>query len=125
MDYRTTPAEIIALMGDDIDFDIQPFIHTSHVMVEEIIGDDSVSESILTEIEKYLTAHLVSIREPLILEESIDDSEAKYMRKIQGGGLHATDYGQMAMQLDTSGKLSESMKPAAGIYIPDILTKDY
>ena len=122
MSYRTTPTEVTKVMGE-VSFDLEPFIHTANVMIDHMISS-LLSETILTEIEKYLAAHFACLREPQIFSETIDDAKVSYMRKVAGPGLESTDYGQTVLQLDSTGILANSMKPAAGIYAPDVLTED-
>lgn len=124
MSYRTNVSEIQQIMGT-LNFDVGPFLNTAHIFVENYLVGQGLSDSLLAEIEKYLAAHFVCLRNPQIIEEAISDGSAKYMRKIQGGGLLSTDYGQTAIQLDTTGILNNSMKSIADVYIPDILTEDY
>jgi len=124
--YRVTTEDVKNIMDEDIvDFDLFPFIHTANIMITDMLSGTDLSDNMLIEIERYLTAHLACLRLPRIMEEEISDGSAKYMRKVMGGGLLSTDYGQIVTQLDTTGTLVNSLKPLAGVEAPDFMTEDW
>lgn len=86
--------------------DIQPFITTAGAMVDAVIGD-AVSATILEIVTRYLTAHLMAITDvsTRIASEQVKTIQASYYNRLSDG-LGITLWGTMAMQLDTSGKLS-------------------
>ncbi len=100
------------------DGQIRAFINTSHNFVVDLLTGEGLTEATLTEIELYLSAHLLSLREQQAESESIG---SEYTVKYQGKtdkGFEATMYGQTAMSLDTTGKLVEasmSLKQASFI----------
>lgn len=103
---RNTIADIKVIIETSLtDPDITVFINTADIMVTTVLGT-SLTTAILKEIEKYLTAHLIaSTRERQTTEEQIGDAKVKYSGKY-GETLLSTSYGQMVLQLDTSGKFS-------------------
>lgn len=103
---RTTIAAVQKIISYDAVLipDIQPFIDDANVMVTAIIGT-AASEATLEMVERYLAAHLIGISDPRIQSEQVRTIQASYQVKLSDG-LGITHYGSMAMQLDTSGKLS-------------------
>ena len=103
---RTTIAAVQKIISYDAVLipDIQPFIDDANVMVTNIIGT-AASEATLEMVERYLAAHLIGISDPRIQSEQVRTIQASYQVKLSDG-LGITHYGSMAMQLDTSGKLS-------------------
>lgn len=65
----------------------------------------------LRNIEKYLAAHFVWLRDPKGLRVVVGDSEAWHypasVTTAWGKGLSQTPYGQMAMMLDRTGTLTK------------------
>jgi len=99
-------------------------ISTANAVSDGPLADQSLTESILTQIELYLAAHYCSLREPQIFEEEWGgrDSIAKEKRSKAnvGIGFNATWFGQQAISLDTSGVLAEmstTNKKQAGITV--------
>jgi hypothetical protein len=103
---RTTIAAVQKIISYDAVLipDIQPFIDDASLMVTNIIGT-AASEATLEMVERYLAAHLIGISDPRIQSEQVRTIQASYQVKLSDG-LGITHYGSMAMQLDTSGKLS-------------------
>lgn len=110
---RVTPAlvkEIIetALTGDELN----PFINVAHYLVQQILLDKGLSADLLTEIEKWLSAHFLAIMDQRVHSESVGGEwQATYQGKTDMG-LNATTYGQQALLLDTTGSLANA---AAGL----------
>ena len=85
---------------------IEAYIAIATVLVDEIPSDAGVSSTLLAEIERFLTAHLiVTTKERRGIEEEVGEARIKYA-DVFGPGLQATEYGQMVSQLDTSGALA-------------------
>lgn len=97
-------------LGDE---DIGAFINVAHRVVVDRLTGQGVSEDTLFEIERWLSAHFLAIRDRQVESEKIgNEYSAKYQGKT-GMFLSATLYGQMAQDLDTSGKLKEAGKAKA------------
>jgi len=92
------------------EIEIESFITSSNLIVNSNLSGSGLSDAVLTEIEKWLTAHLIkSTRERQPQEIEIGDAREKYGSFGKygsiGDGLATTSYGQMVTVLDTTGKL--------------------
>ena len=91
---------------------IDPFIEVANSMVTANVTC-GLSVAILTEIERWLTAHLISVtHERMASKERVGDAEVEYLGKASAEGLKSTPYGQTAMMLDTCGGLANLGKKA-------------
>lgn len=97
-------------LGDTV---IEGFIATANVWVDARLLNAGMSDTILTEIEKYLAAHLATVREPQASQFTTGDGLAVKIQGLTGEGLKATYYGQMALMLDSSGTLAAMGKQVA------------
>jgi hypothetical protein len=106
MANRTTATAVKVILDTDLtDAQITAFITTANALVDDQLLNKGLSSTILTEIEKWLAAHLASIRDQRVSRESIgDEYSATYQGKTDMG-LEATLYGQTALALDTTGTL--------------------
>ena len=85
---------------------INPLIDVANTMVTASVTC-GLGEAILTEIERWLTAHLISVtQERMAAKERVGDAEVEYLGKASAIGLNSTPYGQTAMMLDTCGGLA-------------------
>lgn len=99
---RTTSGAVEAIIETNVD--VSGFITTANLLVNQKLGNSSLSEDMLTEIEKYLAAHLVSIRDPRLTSTDMENASATFEGKNQNGiGLKATQYGQTVIELDVTG----------------------
>jgi hypothetical protein len=92
------------------------FIVAANALVNKVFsGDTTIGVTLLKEIEKYLTAHIVSstIRR-MGKEEEIQDARIVYTGTWKEG-LSSTPYGQTVLTLDTSGKMAKAGKAVASI----------
>ncbi len=82
-------------------------IHTANLFVDTHLLSENHSEPILTEIEKYLAAHLVALTEEKggVTRSKMGDADESYAN-VFDTGFRSTRYGQMAITLDTSGVLA-------------------
>ena len=110
MANRVTEADVEAIIEVDSSIDVDVFITTANTLIAEILDGAGYSEAYLTEIEKYLSAHLVSLRQRQLTGQKFGDADEKYAGKF-GMGLEFTQYGQFVLNLDTSGRLKKSGKP--------------
>jgi len=79
-------------------------------MVDVRFSSSSLSEETLTDIETYLTAHLIAIgKERQALDEKIGDVQVKFQGQFTQG-LKLTTYGQMVLTLDTTGAFANEGK---------------
>jgi hypothetical protein len=85
--------------------DVTPFLTSANAFVTASLGSSLLSESILKEIERWITAHMIaSTKERQAKEEEAGGAKIKYAG-YWGAGLLGTSYGQMAVALDTTGVL--------------------
>ena len=108
---RTSIAEVKLIIETTLtDPSILSFITTANTMVNNVLGlaeseeSSSGSEnSRYTEIEKWLTAHLIAMtRERMASKEEAGGAKIEYVGQT-GLGLSSTPYGQMVLSMDTSG----------------------
>lgn len=108
MALRTTSAKVIEILETELTNEhVDKFIGIASHMVDDVAAVGTLGSSRLAEIERWLTAHLISItleRKP-VEEEIGNDTRMKYS-DIFGEGLKATHYGQMVSELDTTGTLA-------------------
>jgi len=110
---RVSSNEVEEIIDTDLS-ELTPFITAASQLVDGITGLGSAT---LKEIERWLAAHFVAIRDQRTVKDSIGDSSHTYGGKT-GMGLDFTSYGQMAKALDTTGHLASlSLKKAGFTYL--------
>lgn len=99
------------------DATIAPFLAAAGTLLGKIFTDTSViGVSLLEELEKWLTAHLIaSTILRMTSEEKLGDASVKYIGKWESG-LSSTPYGQMLLLMDFTGIIAELGKKQAYIY---------
>ncbi len=106
---RTTATAVKKIISTDLSDPIveDGFIASATELVTNALGDDTtLSDDLKEEIEKWVTAHLLaSTREQQIQSGEAKGSKVVYQGKT-GIGFESTFYGQMALRLDTTGKLA-------------------
>jgi len=115
MAVRVTAAEVKAILDNTAlsDTDILAYAAGANALVNEVLGTGT--EDLLTEIEKWLTAHLITIsRERQALKEGAGGASITYTGNF-GVGLQSTSYGQMVLVLDTTNALAALGGKAARI----------
>lgn len=116
---RVTASEVKAIMDGcaTADATVEIMIGAASELLDVVFAGDSVlSTSQLKEIERWLTAHMLSITmHRQTKEEKVGDASASFTGKW-GEKLLSTSYGQMVLILDITGKLSKAGKQAASIY---------
>lgn len=119
MAVRVTALEVKAIMDDCevADSTINTMITAANAMLNKVFaGDSTLGTDLLKEIERWYSAHLVaSTLHRYTQEEKIGDAQIRYAAKL-GEGFNSTPYGQMVLQLDTTGKLANVGKRGASIY---------
>lgn len=119
MAVRTNSEDVLAIMGaPEVDEDVvTSMIGAASAIVDSVFaGDTSLGTILLTNIEKWLTAHMVAtslVRSTS--KEKIGDVAIEYAGKW-GERLNSTSYGQMVLTLDVSGKMSKVGKAKASMY---------
>ncbi len=89
--------------------DLTPFIESANMIVTEPCAASTIGYSTerLEMIERYLSAHFYTLRDPRAESEKAGSVASKYQSKVDLG-YNASHYGQMALRLDTNGGLASS-----------------
>lgn len=105
---RVTVAEVKAILDDTAlsDAVITTFITSANVMVTQALGSSALGASVLKEIERWMTAHMIaSSRERMAKSEEAGGAKISYTGQFYTG-LRGTPYGQMVLVLDTTGAMA-------------------
>lgn len=104
---RTTDEEVQKIISLNVLTDTTPFITTANLIVTQHLSTSGISSDILTEIEKYLAAHLVALHpdERQLKSQKIGDAMDTYAGDF-GKLLDFTQYGQVVKMLDYTGTLA-------------------
>lgn len=107
MSLRNSVAEVKTIIDTTLDDEqITPFMKTANVLIAEVLAGAGYSDDLLDEIELWLTAHFIAIRDPRAARERVDNTEVHYQGKT-GEGLSHTSYGQQVLILDIKGKFTD------------------
>ena len=124
MATRVTAAEVLEIMPANTKLTsvtILPYITTANVFVTNAL-DGALDETILTEIERWLAAHMATVvRERLSKEAGAGGAYIKYAG-VWEDELSSTQFGQMVLMLDTSNtlrNLKDGRKQARTYAIPE------
>lgn len=117
MAVRTTGSEVEAVLTDDYDgsTSLTPYIAAASSIVDRLAALDSsgvLTSAQLTLIETWLSAHCYCMMDRLMQSEGKGKSSGTVMG-VFGKRLESTTYGQMALSLDWSGRLSSIGKQRA------------
>lgn len=113
---RTTIAEVKEIIDTELeDANITAYIDSANIMVTEVVGDSDMSASFLIEIERWLTAHMISItKERQAKKQEVNKAKIEYTG-VYGDQLKMTSYGQMVLVWDTSNSFNNLGKKNATI----------
>jgi hypothetical protein len=105
-DARVTAAQVQEIISTKLSAEtINAAINTAHHLVDAKLASTSLTPDLLIDIELWLSAHFVAIRDPRSKSESIGDYSTTYQGNTDMG-LNATTYGQQALALDYTGTLA-------------------
>jgi len=112
---RTTPVEVKEIIDTSLtDSQITAYIGIANTIVTNNVTC-GLAASALEEIERWLTAHLISItQERQVKKEKLGEAELTYAGEY-GTGLKSTSYGQTVLMLDTCGGLANLGKKAINL----------
>lgn len=114
MALRTNATDVLAIMDTDLsEREVSPFITPANLIVTSKLSSSGLSDELLTEIEKWLSAHLASCLSRSVGKEKIADMEITYDGFKPGQGLESTIYGSQVLLLDTTGTLGDLGKKRA------------
>ena len=116
---RTTAAEVKEIM-DNCNLDdsiVDGYILAANALVTNVLGSDITLGTILKgQIERWFTAHMIACSTyRTATEEKVGEASIKYTGQFREN-LSSTPYGQMVLQLDTTGKMANIGKKSASIY---------
>ena len=104
---RATEAEVLQIIDTTLTSEeVTPFLSAANLLVSSICVDVGYSDDLLEEVERWLTAHLIAVRDPRVSKEKIGDANVEYHGR-SGLGLDHTPYGQQVKILEYQGKLAE------------------
>ncbi len=120
MTARVNPTDVKVVLPSPVamsDGDIQLHIDIANRFVDGVLSGTDLGEVRLSDIERYVSAHLVAISEQelgLLIEKEIGETRSRFGGTFPlAAGLKFTRFGHMALALDTTGKLAATGKPAA------------
>lgn len=115
MAARVTATEVrVVITTSLLDADIDAYVALANSMVTNTVTC-GLAASVLKEIERWLTAHLIGItKERQTTKEKLGEAAVEYAGTF-GEGLKQTSWGQMVLQLDTCGSFRNLGKRAATI----------
>jgi hypothetical protein len=109
MAIRTTEEAVGGIIELDEDIDLTPFIETANNIIDRVCLQSGYDDSTLELIERWLSAHFYSIRDPRTISESVKGISERFEDGIGGSsrssGFSLTRYGRQAMLIDTDGNL--------------------
>lgn len=103
---RTTDILVSAIIEVDTSIDLTPFMTIANELVTEKCLASGYSDDRLELIERWLSAHFYTNRDPRAVSEKAGPVGAVYQSKVDLN-LSTSHYGQTAMLLDTAGNLAE------------------
>ena len=113
---RVLQTDVESIYENDDSIDLTAFIDAANALVTDVLTGSGLSASMLKEIERWLAAHLVSIRDKRAASVRIGGAETTFEGKY-GLGLNHTSYGQQVLLLDTSGNFAKLGKPRASFAV--------
>lgn len=102
MAARVTETEVKEII--DTSVNTRAFITAANMVVNQNLQNQGLSNELLKEIERWLAAHFVAIRDPREQSKKVGSSSANYQGQT-GLGLDHTSYGQQVKVLDYTGTL--------------------
>jgi hypothetical protein len=124
MSVRVTKSQVEEIIDIDSSItDISAFITAANTIINATLADTDLTEAVKTEIERWLSAHFVAIRDQRAAAEKAGSVSVNYQYKL-GTNLQCTMYGQQACMIDTTGILAglSNGKGSAtiGVITPDL-----
>ncbi len=105
MAIRTTAVAVSAIIEVDSAISLTPFIETASNLTDRVAAATSPpSATTLELIERYLSAHCYTLRDPRPVSERAGSVGETVQSRVDLG-LKTSHYGQMAITLDSTGTL--------------------
>ena len=115
---RVTSDEVLEIIDTDLT-NITPFISAANIIVTDRLGSAGIGSELLKEIERWLAAHFLAVREPNVKSETVGGASATYETSVLGKRLEGTSYGQQVLILDPTGSLAQLGKKKASFSAVD------
>lgn len=120
MAIRVVNSEVLDIMDSDCNVSttvIDSLIIAASAIVDKVFeGDGTMTDTLLKEVERWLTAHMIaSSLYRTTMQEEIGEAKVIYTGKW-GKNLESTPYGQMVLTLDVTGKMAKAGKSGSSIY---------
>ncbi len=100
---RVTDEEVLEIIKTKVP--PAPFITAATLIVNANLTDKGMGADLLKEIERWLAAHLIAVRDPRVTSKGMGSSRTSYQGQT-GLGLDHTSYGQQVKVLDYTGTLA-------------------
>ena len=114
---RVNAAQVMEIISTSLSEEqINAFINTAHTIIAAKLTDVGLDTDTLTQIELWLSAHFLSMRDQRPNSETIAEYSVRYQGST-GMGLEATTYGQQALTLDWSGTLKSLGLKKATLFV--------
>jgi len=117
MALRIAPFEVQALLGLARTVPVHAAMAPASTIVDELLSTSGLSASLLKQIELNLAAHFYRMANPEIAQEAYKDAKFQYAMGKRESGFASTAWGQVALALDTSGRLKGLSKTHADIAV--------
>mgnify|MGYP001602773522 CR=1 FL=1 len=117
MAQRVDDAHVKEILATQMD--TQPFIVAASLLIDRYQGIASWSVALQYELERWLAAHLASMRDPRLRDMRDGDTAVQFERGKEGTGLDATSYGQQVKVLDYTGTLARALGARAVMFMVD------
>jgi len=115
MAASTTPEAVEAIVETELN--VAPFIATAEALYAAQVGN-ALPDALGSQVLAYLAAHFVAVTDPRERQEAVATGSWSFEGKQgTGTGLASTQFGQMAMSLDTTGKLRKVDKVKARLTV--------
>lgn len=104
MPIRTDASAVVTAIETDLTTtQVEAFISDASAWVDANLLGDSLSDTLLEKIEKYLTCHFITLRDPRMTQAAAGDVRENYQRDNS-----ITEYLKAAMALDPTGKIADA-----------------
>jgi hypothetical protein len=113
-------AQVASLVGATVS-EVYDIVEASDTIIRARLGNAGLSAETMGLINEFHAAHLFSIAATsgggILQSERLGDWSATYAASADLSDLRSTRFGRIAVELDTSGILSEASKPKAAFAV--------
>jgi len=117
MALRATKNQLRGIIKTSLgDEELVPFITTANIMVNELLLSEGYSDDLLKQIELWLAAHFLAVRDPRTSSDTIPGGPTLHYHGQTGiEGLKQTPYGTQVMMLDHHGILAKAAQSSGKV----------